>query len=499
MKQGISRRAFLTSLAAAGAGAALPAWAEAPTASLRPVARGEDIRLRTLKSAEELIDAARLDGTVGFAVINLATGAVIEQHAGATGMPPASVAKALTAGYALDTLGPEYRFPTEILATGPVRDGVVQGDLVLLGGGDPTLDTDGLAELAAQLEEKAITGVSGKFLVCGSALPFTRTIDPGQPPHLGYSPALSGLNLNYNRVHFEWKKAGGDYDVSMDAPSNTLRPAVRMARMGIVARSLPVYTYTDGGARDEWTVARGALGNGGARWLPVRKPELYAGEVFQALAGARGLRLPAPEVVLARPEGESLARRESDVLREILRDMLKYSTNLTAEIVGQTATRVRTGMVTSLETSAAAMNAWAREELGLTNVALVDHSGLSGLSRIAAVDMATAMKELRTRLELKPLLKPFKMRDQQGRSVNDHPVQVQAKTGTLNFVSGLSGFAELPDGSELAFAIFCGDIPRREALSMAQRERPEGARSWNARAKMLQSRLIERWAVLANA
>ena len=116
MKHGISRRAFLSSLAAAGAGAALPAWADAPTASLRPVARGEDIRLRTLKSAEELIDAARLDGIVGFAVINLATGAVIEQHAGATGMPPASVAKALTASYALDTLGPDYRFPTEILA-----------------------------------------------------------------------------------------------------------------------------------------------------------------------------------------------------------------------------------------------------------------------------------------------------------------------------------------------------------------------------------------------
>ncbi|WP_370050195.1 MULTISPECIES: D-alanyl-D-alanine carboxypeptidase/D-alanyl-D-alanine endopeptidase [Salipiger] len=499
MKHGISRRAFLSSLAAAGAGAALPAWADAPTASLRPVARGEDIRLRTLKSAEELIDAARLDGTVGFAVINLATGAVIEQHAGAAGMPPASVAKALTASYALDTLGPDYRFPTEILATGPVNEGVVDGDLVLLGGGDPTLDTDGLGELAVQLKEKGITGVTGKFLVCGSALPFTRTIDPGQPPHLGYSPALSGLNLNFNRVHFEWAKASDGYDITMDAPSATLRPAVRMARMGVVSRQGPVYTYSDGGARDEWTVARGALGNGGSRWLPVRKPELYAGEVFQALAEFRGVTLPAPEVVLERPEGDTLARRESGVLFEILRDMLKYSTNLTAEIVGQTATRVRTGMVTSLETSAAAMNAWAREELGLVNVALVDHSGLSGLSRIAAVDMATAMKEVRTRLELKPLLKSFRMRGELNGGSGEHPVKVLAKTGTLNFVSGLSGFAELPDGSELAFAIFCGDIPRREALSMEQRERPDGARSWNARAKVLQSRLIERWAVLASA
>jgi len=106
---------------------------------------------------------------------------------------------------------------------------------------------------------------------------------------------------------------------------------------------------------------------------------------------------------------------------------------------------------------------------------------------------------VRTRLELKPLLKSFRMRGELNGGGGEHPVKVLAKTGTLNFVSGLSGFAELPDGSELAFAIFCGDIPRREALSMEQRERPDGARSWNSRAKVLQSRLIERWAVLASA
>ncbi|MCR8547846.1 D-alanyl-D-alanine carboxypeptidase/D-alanyl-D-alanine-endopeptidase [Salipiger sp. P9] len=499
MTQGFSRRGFLTSVCAAGLFAAAPARANAPLRSLRPAARGEDLRLRSLRTPEDLIAAARLDGEVGFAVVTLSSGRVLEQHGAAIGLPPASVAKALTASYALDTLGPGYHFATEILITGAIAEGVVEGDLVLLGGGDPTLDTDGLAELAGMLREKGVTGVKGRFLVCGSALPYTRSIDPDQPEHVGYSPAVSGLNLNYNRVHFEWRQGGNGYQVSMDARSETLRPAVHMARMGVVARDVPVYTYRDGGARDEWTVARGALGKGGARWLPVRKPELYAGEVFQALAGGQGIALPAPGVVETCPEGEVVVRRESAPLRVVLRDMLKWSTNLTAEIVGQTATRARHGAVGSLRESAEAMNLWAREALGLSHVHLVDHSGLGDQSRISAADMAQALVQIRTRLGLKPLLKSFPMRDAQRRIIKDHPIQVHAKTGTLNFVSGLAGFADLPDGTELVFAIFCGDLDRRAGLSRAERERPEGAVAWNRRAKALQQGLIERWAVLSGS
>ncbi|MCP6237338.1 D-alanyl-D-alanine carboxypeptidase, partial [Klebsiella pneumoniae] len=63
-------------------------------------------------------------------------------------LPPASVAKALTALYALETLGEDHRFETRLLATAPVVAGRIDGDLILAGGGDPELSTDRLAELA---------------------------------------------------------------------------------------------------------------------------------------------------------------------------------------------------------------------------------------------------------------------------------------------------------------------------------------------------------------
>ena len=89
-----------------------------------------------------------------------------------TALAPASVTKAVTALYALDTLGRGHRFATRLLAAGPVEDGVLRGDLVLAGGGDPTLDTDALADMAAGLKRAGVREVTGAFRVWGGAVPY---------------------------------------------------------------------------------------------------------------------------------------------------------------------------------------------------------------------------------------------------------------------------------------------------------------------------------------
>lgn len=498
MNRGLSRRHFLLSLAASGlASAAAPALAEAPERSLRPLGRGDNVAVRTLDTPEELIAKARLgDGIVGYAVLSAATGKLLESHRGTLGLPPASVAKSLTAAYGLDLLGPDYRFSTELWTTGAIVGGELKGDLVLVGGGDPTLDTDGLAKLARSLEEVGIKSITGRFIVDGGVLPYSPVIDTEQPVHVAYNPAVAGINLNYNRVSFEWEKAGDGYEVSMDAPSMAGRQAVRMANMAVADRNGPIYTYDDLNGRDAWSVAKHALGKGGSRWLPVRKPELYVGEVFQALAGSKGLQLPEPVIEHGVERVDFIGRVESEPLHVVLKDMLKYSTNLTAELVGLTATRKRLGHALSIKQSAEEMNTWARESMGLTHVAMVDHSGLGGDSRVAAADVALAVLQAERRLNLKLLMKPITVLDKRGRPVKDTSLKVHAKTGTLNFVSGLAGYVDLPSGEELVFAIFCGDVPRRDAIPIEARERPPGMMEWNTRAKMLQQDLIRRWGEL---
>ncbi|KUJ76235.1 D-alanyl-D-alanine carboxypeptidase [Ruegeria marisrubri] len=489
MTDRISRRFFLAGLGAALAPSA--GWANPPAVSLRP-----QLRTAPLSGPERVVRSAGLKGEVVFAVADVKTGVQLEALGADEGLPPASVAKALTALYALDMLGPDHRFETRLIAGGPVENGVIKGDLILAGGGDPLLDTEALAAMAANLREAGIREVRGDFKVYEGALPYVFSIDPGQPDHVGYSPAVTGISLNFNRVHFEWKRAATGYDVTMDARSANYKPRVEMARMKVKNRRLPIYTYEATARADNWTVARAALGKGGARWLPVRKPSLYAGDVFRTLARVNGIVLGRTQVVRTAPEGTALVVHRSAPLTDILRGMLKYSTNLTAEMVGMAATKARGVMPGDLRESAAEMNRWAAETYGATRIAMVDHSGLGDASRMAPGDLVKALVEARKSDLLRPLLKPYRLKDSKGRPVKSHPIKVDAKTGTLNFVSGLGGFMTTADGAELAFAIFTADMARRAQLSKAERERPQGARPWNRRSRNLQQALIERWGAL---
>jgi D-alanyl-D-alanine carboxypeptidase/D-alanyl-D-alanine-endopeptidase (penicillin-binding protein 4) len=96
---------------------------------------------------------------------------------------------------------------------------------------------------------------------------------------------------------------------------------------------------------------------------------------------------------------------------------------------------------------------------------------------------------------LKPVLRDLGMRDGDGEEI-ESPVAVIGKTGTLNFVSALVGYVQPPSGREMAFAIFCADVARRDRLSVAEREQPQGGKSWTRRARKLQGQLIARWAGL---
>lgn len=405
-------------------------------------------------------------------------------------MPPASTLKVVTALYALDKLDPTHQFATRIFATGPVKDGRLEGDLVLAGGGDPTLDTDRLADLAIAVREAGISEVTGRLLVWANALPTGERIDDDQPEHVSYNPSFSGINLNFNRVHFEWKRQQDDqYGITMQARALRFRPSTSVSQMAIVDAKSPVFDYRRGQNRDRWYVARRALGQEGARWLPVRFPALYAGDVFRTLARSNGIVLPAPVLVDSLPRGQEVARVEGPILVEVLRSMLKYSTNLTAEISGLSASATYGPGLASLEQSAGRMAGWSRTHFGTMGVRFEDHSGLGYDSAMSAEDMVRILAANR---QIRPFLKTVNLTLNKGRPA-PKGVEVHAKTGTLNYVSSLAGFVTPSGGRPLCFAIFGADTERRDAIPREARERPPGSRGWARRSRQLQKELIRGW------
>lgn len=492
----LTRRFLLSALFAS---AAMPVLAEAPVTSLRPKARplrgAAKVKAEhKQKGIKQIVAEAGLSGAVSIVVAD-ASGKVLEAHTPDTSLPPASVTKAVTALYALQHLGSRHRYGTNVIATGPVVGGIVQGDLVVAGGGDPHLDTDGLANLAKAVAQKGIRGVTGGLKIYGGALPYQRVIDDKQPDHVGYNPSLSGLNLNFNRVYFEWKRSGNGYTTTMDARTKRLRPRVRGIEMDIVNRQAPLFTYKKSTKNEQWTVMRGALGKGGGRWLPVRQIDTYVGEVFRSVAAQQGIKLPSAKTAKSLPRGSVIAQEVSGTLFDQTKAMLKFSTNLTAEVTGLTATRKRGASVKNLTGSAREMTNWAKSAYGVKGIKFVDHSGLGDASRVSANQMLQILARSGWNGPLRPVLKKIKLVNSKGRPAPIEGVTVLAKTGTLNFASALAGYIDTPNGQKLSFAIFTADMGKRAKIKKADRERPAGSATWRKRSKAMQQRLLRRWAL----
>lgn len=159
-----------------------------------------------LEAARE--NAALAGAAIGLCLIDSEGEMVVNQHAD-TAFIPASSLKTVTTATALEALGPEFRFTTELRATAKIANGVITGDLVIVGGGDPMLKPEDLAAMVAKLKAQGLLRITGTVRGDGSLFAgsiyndFWNWGDIGN----GFGSAVSGLNLNHNRFS-GWFRAG---------------------------------------------------------------------------------------------------------------------------------------------------------------------------------------------------------------------------------------------------------------------------------------------------
>jgi D-alanyl-D-alanine carboxypeptidase/D-alanyl-D-alanine-endopeptidase (penicillin-binding protein 4) len=93
---------------------------------------------------------------------------VLAHHQGTVPLPAASLTKVATTLAALRTWGPTYQFVTLVDATGPIQDGVLRGDLIVQGGGDPFFVTEDALALRQSLQALGLRRVTGKLVISGN-------------------------------------------------------------------------------------------------------------------------------------------------------------------------------------------------------------------------------------------------------------------------------------------------------------------------------------------
>ncbi len=141
---------------------------------------------------------------------------LMANHQGTTPLPAASLTKIATTLAALKNFGPDHQFQTLISATGPVQNGVLQGDLVITGGGDPLFVWEDAITLGNILNQMGIKQVKGNLIITGSfALNFQR------------NPLLAGQLLKKALNYTTWPRPAAFQYLLM--PKHTPKPQVVIA------------------------------------------------------------------------------------------------------------------------------------------------------------------------------------------------------------------------------------------------------------------------------
>jgi D-alanyl-D-alanine carboxypeptidase/D-alanyl-D-alanine-endopeptidase (penicillin-binding protein 4) len=378
---------------------------------------------------------------------------------------PASNLKLLTALAALSAFGPTHRFTTEILADAePDPQGEVER-LYVRGGGDPALTSEELWRLAADLRRLGLTRVRGGIVLDASYFDDERWHPSwGSVSARAYHAPVSALSVNYGAfaVRAVAGAAPGDpVQVALDPPVPFLRLANR-ARTGFAKGhpSLSVERHAAGAFEE--VIVSGQMRAGSEPKVHHRSvidPVAYAGAVLQMQLEANGIEVqggtrrglvPAAALSLLRFEGKPLA--------EIVRLFVKYSNNAIAEsLVKAMGARADSGP----GSWRAGISAMRRELAGLglavDHLSFVDGSGLSYANRVAPRSLVEALllgeRSFRFGPEFVAALPIAAADGTLEERAEGAAHSVRAKTGLLTRVTGLSGYARLPDGRVAVFSI----------------------------------------------
>ena len=387
-----------------------------------------------------------------------------------TPMNPGSVMKLVTTYAALEQLGPTYRWKTEAWLGGPLRDGVLEGDLVLKGGGDPKLDLEAFWMLLRALRGKGLREIRGDLVIdrgyfekpAGDAGKFDG--DLFRP----YNVLPDALLVNYRSLRFVF---------SADSERNAVRVYVepRPPALEVVnVLKLSEGACPDGSAFRELLKPT---------FEPARQRALFAGQ-FPASCGEKDLNvalLDANDQVGgtfrqlwaemggvwdksgsasvregAVPPGARLFHsQESAPLAEIVRDTNKYSNNIMARHLFLTLGAESGGAPGSPMKAALAIKSWlARKGLPAPELVMENGSGLSRIERISAGSLAALLQAAYRSAVMPELMSSMPIVGMDGtmrRRLKGDGIAGQAhiKTGLLNDVRAMAGYVLARSGRRL--------------------------------------------------
>ncbi|MDO8347397.1 MAG: D-alanyl-D-alanine carboxypeptidase/D-alanyl-D-alanine-endopeptidase [Rugosibacter sp.] len=375
----------------------------------------------------------------------------------ASPMNPASTMKLLTTFAALDLLGPAFVWQTEALISGRLADGVLEGNLILRGGGDPKLTWERLGGLLHQLRSRGLREIRGDLVLNRSAFAVEGS-DPGAfdgESLRPYNVAPDALLVNFNALSLTLvpDAAGATVSILVEPPLANLDLINRLqldpaAECGDWRESLRADVIVRGATLRLVLSGHYPARCKEQRWnIALPEHMLFVAGVFRALwQGLGGQLAGAVREGLTPPEARPFAVLPAPTLGEVVRDINKYSNNVMARQVFLTLGLVAGQRPAGTADGAAVLRQWlATRHLEFPELVLENGAGLSRRERISAASLARllqaawrspVMPELMASLPVVAVDGTMKKRLHE----NGVAGQAHIKTGLLDGVKSMAGF-----------------------------------------------------------
>jgi D-alanyl-D-alanine carboxypeptidase/D-alanyl-D-alanine-endopeptidase (penicillin-binding protein 4) len=381
---------------------------------------------------------------------------------------PASVQKLIVAATALDVLGPAFRYHT-ILASdaGMTAQGTIDGNLWLVGSGDPSFTSRDLRAGVSALTMAGLRRVGGRVAVDATAMqgpgfnPDWDSDDRGED----YAAPTSAVSIDDDTVEF---------DVTGTQPGQA-------ASVRVVPRSAPVHLsgeiVTTGTSADpdvgiapgaepgSYTVD-GSIGAGavGQYWVALRSVPQYVAGMLDRMLRGRGVGIAAPPAAARAPlDSIVLWDHRSAPLRALEAHMLFVSDNHYAEQLLRTVGGEETGRADDAAGIATERRFLSERGVPTPGLHLVDGSGLSPDDRVAAITLARILSDAELRGGNESLYLLLPQGGRQGTlAYYDFTTalgRVRAKSGHITGVSSLAGYVNTMHHGRVVFAFSINGSP----------------------------------------
>ncbi|WP_042460570.1 D-alanyl-D-alanine carboxypeptidase/D-alanyl-D-alanine endopeptidase [Neobacillus dielmonensis] len=421
---------------------------------------------------------ADLQGAIaGISIRSIEDGNIIYQHHGAIRLRPASNMKLFTAAAALNVLGEDYTFPTEIYSTGLIQNHSLFGDLFLKGKGDPTLLKADFDKIAEKLKTLGIQQIEGNLIG-----------DDSWYDDVRYSQDLTWTDETfYYGAQISAITASPTSDFDAGAVEITLTPGskagdlvqvevtpktdyVQTLNQAITAESGEEEIIFERIHAQNTILVKGALpihSEGLKEWIAVWDPTRFALTLFKQSLEEHGIQLSGElESGIVPDSAELVCSRRSIPLSQLLIPFMKLSNNTHAEIFIKEMGKMVTG-VGSWENGLEVLTEEIKK-LGVNTDTMVirDGSGISHVNLISANEISKLLFAIQKEKWFPAYLHSLPVagdgEKMVGGTLRNRMAHlrgmIKAKTGSISTVSTLSGYLMTKSGRALIFSIMLNNL-----------------------------------------